>query len=184
MTPATAETTAARRSTTEKTVARLFGLHGETWMRHANAASVATRFSCVSLLAVAIWSRDWIGWYSVIPIVVTTVWVFVNPRVFGVPTSTRNWCSRSVFGERIWAERTSIVIPSQFRSPVPNLANAYSCLGLASLVVGLVILNVWFVLAGIVIVHGGKLWYLDRMALLYADMKQRDPELASWEYGS
>jgi len=89
-----------------------------------------------------------------------------------------------VFGERIWADRTKIQLPPQFRSGVPNLANAYSCIGLPMLVGGLIVLNVWLVLAGIVIVHGGKLWYLDRMVLLFDDMKLHNAEYASWEYGS
>ena len=170
--------------TTESRVARLFGLRGDAWMRHANPASVVTRFSCLSLLALAIWSRSWIGWYSVIAIVAATVWIFVNPRVFGVPASTRNWFSRCVFGERIWADRASIELPPQFRSSIPNLTDLYSFIGLAFLTVGLVISDVWLVVAGLVITHGGKLWYLDRMVLLYEDMKQRDANFASWEYGT
>ena len=177
-------TMANSNQTTESRVARLFGLHGDTWMRHANRASVLTRFSCLSLLTLAIWSRSWIGWYSVIAIVAATVWIFVNPRVFGVPASTRNWFSRCVFGERIWAERASIELPPQFRSSIPNLTDVYSCIGLAFLTVGLIASEVWLVVAGLVITHGGKLWYLDRMALLFETMKQDHPEYARWEYGS
>ena len=168
----------------EKRVAKLFGLEGDAWMRHANQASVWTRFSCVSLVALAVWSRDWIGWYSLIPIVASLVWMYLNPRLFGVPASTRNWASKGVFGERIWADRRSLPIPAQFTSRVPNLANAYSCIGLLPLAYGLVAFDVWLVVAGIVIVHGAKLWYIDRMVLLFEDMKQRHPDFASWEYGS
>ena len=175
-------TLASGTPTMESRVARLFGLHGDAWMRHANAASVVTRFSCLSLLAVAIWSRSWIGWYSVIAIVAATVWIFVNPLVFGVPASTRNWFSRCVFGERIWADRASIELPLQFRSTIPNLADVYSCIGLAFLTVGLIGSHVWLVVAGLVIAHGGKLWYLDRMVLLFDDMKHRNAEYARWEY--
>ena len=50
--------------------------------------------------------------------------------------------------------------------------------------VRVVALDVWLTVAGIVIVHGGKLWYLDRMVLLFEDMKQRDATFASWEYGT
>ena len=169
--------------TMENRVAQLFGLRGDAWMRHANPRSVWTRFSCVSLFVIAVWSRDWIGWYCLIPIAAATAWTWINPRLFGVPASTRNWASKSVFGERIWTDRRNIQIPAQFTSRVPNLANAYSCIGLAMLVYGLVALEVWAVIAGIVIVHGGKLWYLDRMVLLFEDMKQRDASYASWEYG-
>ena len=169
--------------TTESKVARLFGLQGDTWMRHANARSVWSRFTCVSLIAIAVWSRDWIGWYCVIPIVATVVWTWLNPRLFGIPTSTRNWASKSVLGERVWTERHTTPIPDQFTSRMPNLANAYSGLGVALLVYGLVALDPWLSIAGILIVHGGKLWYLDRMVLLFEDMKQRNSTYATWEYG-
>ena len=43
--------------TTEGRVAHLFGLRGDTWMRHANPRSVWTRFTCVSLVVIAVWSR-------------------------------------------------------------------------------------------------------------------------------
>ena len=54
--------------TTEGRVAHFFGLRGDTWMRHANPRSVWTRFTCVSLVVIAVWSRVWIGWYCLIPI--------------------------------------------------------------------------------------------------------------------
>ena len=171
-------------SSPEGRVASFFGLRGDAWMRHANPRSVWTRFTCVSLVALAVWSRAWIGWYGLIPIGLAIAWTWLNPRLFGVPTSTRNWASRSVFGERIWTDRRSTPVPDQFDSLMPNLANAYSCIGLAMLVYGLVTLNVWITIAGIVIVHGGKLWYLDWMVLLFEDMKQRNAEYAGWEYGS
>jgi hypothetical protein len=168
--------------TTERKIARLFGLKGESWMRHANPVSVWTRFSPVSLIALSIWSREWIGWYCLIPLGLTLIWLMVNPLLFKEPTSTRNWASKAVFGERIWSDRTAVDIPEQFRSRVPNLANAYSAIGMVSLAYGLVVLNVLAVVAGIVIVHGGKLWYLDRMVLLFEDMKGRSAEYAAWEY--
>jgi hypothetical protein len=169
-------------STTEGKVARLFGLSGERWMRHANPLSVWTRFSVPSLLAVSVWSRVWIGWYSLIAVAISIVWMVVNPLFFDKPRSTRNWASKSVLGERIWTDRKQLGIPDQFVSPVPNLANAYSALGLIAVAYGLVAVEVWPVVAGIVILHGGKLWYLDRMVLLFEDMKSRNQEIASWEY--
>jgi len=95
-------------------------------MRHANPWSVWTRFGVVSLIVLAVWSRDWIGWYSLIPVGLSLVWMMVNPLFFPAPRSTRNWASRGVFGERVWSERRNVEIPAQFRSPVPNIANA-SC---------------------------------------------------------
>jgi hypothetical protein len=164
--------------------ARLFGLQGDAWMRHANPRSVWSRFTCVSLFALAVWSRDWIGWYCLVPVAAAMVWTWINPRLFGVPTSTRNWASKAVFGERVWMDRKNVTIPDQFTSRVPNLANAYSCIGLVMPAYGLVALDVWLTVAGIVIVHGGKLWYLDRMVLLFEDMKHRNATYAGWEYGA
>ena len=68
--------------------------------------------------------------------------MMINPLLFDVPASTRNWASKAVFGERIWADRTTREIPAQFRSRVPNLANVCSCIGVALLVGGLVALDV------------------------------------------
>ena len=70
----------------------------------------------------------------------------------------------------------------QFKSRVPNLANAFSSIGLALLVYALVVPNVLLAVVGILIVHLGKLWYLDRMVLLFDHMKTRDDTYASWEY--
>ena len=35
--------------------------------------------------------------------------------------------------------------------------------------------------AGLVLAQTAKAWYLDRMVLLYEDMKARSPEYAAWE---
>jgi hypothetical protein len=180
--PMNASTESTPKVTTDRRVAKLFGLEGSNWMRHANPVSVWTRFSVVSLLAISIWSRTWIGWYSLIPVALSLIWMMVNPLLFDEPRSTRNWASKAVFGERIWVDRTTVEIPEQFRSSVPNVTNVYSTLGLVLLGYGLVTLRVLPVLAGILIVSGGKLWYLDRMVLLYEDMKGRDPQYRAWEY--
>jgi hypothetical protein len=165
----------------EQRVARVFGLQGDKWMRHANALSVWTRFSVLSIIALAIWSRAWIGWWSLIPVALALVWMMVNPLVFPVPSSTRNWASRGVFGERIWAERNTVDIPVQFRSPIPNIANALGGAGLILLTYGLVRFDVATTIAAILAVSIGKLWYIDRMALLYAAMRDH-AEYAAWEY--
>ena len=180
--PKAMTTTDTRRATADQKIARLFGLKGDKWMRHANAWSVWTRFSVLSLIALAIWSRVWIGWYSLIPIVLAGLWMMLNPLLFSEPRSTRNWASRSVLGERIWSERPRADLPAQFRSPIPNITNVFGLAGLALLGYGLVTLAVLPTIAAIVIVNLSKLWYLDRMVLLFEDMKQRDAEYASWDY--
>jgi len=170
-------------STGDRRIAKLFGVEGEGWMRHANPASVWTRFTVLSLLALAVWSRDWIGVWCLIPVALALVWMFVNPLFFNAPESTRNWASRAVLGERIWVDRDEIDLPDQFRSRASSLiANAYSTIGLGFLAYGLVDFNIVATVAGLLITHGGKAWYMDRISLLYAEMKGRSPEYASWEY--
>lgn len=169
-------------ATKEQRIARLFGLTGDNWMRHANPLSVWTRFAVVPLIALAIWSRAWLGWYSLIPIALAVVWMMVNPLVFAPPRSTRNWASKGVFGERVWAERNAVEIPEQFRSRVPDVVNALSLVGVLLLAYGLIAFDPLVTFAGVLITSIGKLWYIDRMVLLYEDAKHRNAEYASWEY--
>ena len=174
------ETTRVNRETK---LVKAFGLGGENWMRHANPVSVWTRFAVLPLLAVSVWSRDWIGWWSLVPVALSLVFMMVNPRLFPRPRSTRNWASRAVFGERIWADRNKAEIPEQFRqSRVPNVTYAFQLFGLAVLAYGLVELRLLDVVTGLVIVQCAKAWFCDRMVLLFEDMKGRRPEYANWEY--
>jgi hypothetical protein len=169
--------------TTDTKLARLFGLRGEAWMRHANPVSVWTRFAVLPLLAVAIWSRDWIGWWSLIPIALVLGFRVVNPLLFPKPASTRHWASKGVFGERIWADRNTLELPTQFRkSQVPNVTYLFQVVGMAVLAYGLVELDLLAVVAGLVIVQCAKAWFIDGMVLLYEDMKTRNPTYAAWEY--
>jgi hypothetical protein len=169
--------------TRDRKIAKLFGLEGESWMRHANPASVWTRFTVVSILSLAIWSRDWIGAWCLIGVALAIIWMFVNPLLFKAPESTRNWASRTVLGERIWVDRDKVELPEQFRSRAASLiANAYSTIGMGLLVFGLVDLNLLAAVTGVLITHGGKAWYLDRISLLYAEMKGRNAEYAAWDF--
>jgi hypothetical protein len=170
--------------TTETKIARLFGLTGDNWMRHANPASVWTRFLVLPLLAVSIWSRDWIGWWSLAPIVASLVFMVVNPVLFRPPRSTSNWGSKGVFGERIWADRNTVEVPAHYTPAIPNVTYAFQAVGIAFLAYGLVVLSARDVVSGIVIVQCAKAWFIDRMVLLFEDMKAHHPEYAAWEYST
>ena len=159
--------------TGEHRVAKLFGLEGDAWMRHANPLSVWTRFGVLPLLAVAIWSRDWIGWWCLVPVALSVVFMMVNPLLFPPPRSTRSWASKAVFGERIWTDRIRVTLPDQFaRSRVPAVAQICQLVGVAVLVGGLIELDLFAVVIGIVFTQ----------VLLFDDMKARRPEYADWEY--
>jgi hypothetical protein len=163
-------------------IARAFGLQGEAWMRHSNPASVWTRFAVLPMLAVSIWSRHWIGWWSLIPIGLSLVWLAINPLLFAKPRSTRHWASKAVLGERIWTESDRSRLPTEFRSRATNVALAFQLLGLILLAYVLVVLEALAVISGIVIVQLAKLWYLDRMVLLFEAMKTHTDEYTSWDY--
>ena len=165
----------------ERTIARAFAMSDEVWARHANPWSVWTRFTVLPLFVVAIWSRDWIGWWAVLPSAAVVIWTWLNPRLFPKPGSTDNWASKAVLGERVWLNRESIPVPSHHK----NLARApavISALGTIVLVWGVIDLAFWPTLLGSVLVYSGKVWFLGRMVWLYEDMKDVDPRYRSWLY--
>jgi hypothetical protein len=172
-------------TTTDSRVARLFGLRGDRWLRHANPWSVWTRFAVLPLLALAVWSRVWIGWWAVLAVVAALVFMVVQPLLFPPPRSTRNWASKGVFGERIASERAPSELPAQFgTSRVATVTIAWQVLGLAILVVGLLRLDLLLAAAGVALVQCAKAWFIDRAVLLFEDMKARDPAYAAWEYSA
>jgi hypothetical protein len=163
-------------------VTRAFGLKGGAWMRHANPVSVWTRFAVLPLLALSIWSRDWIGWWSLVPIALSIMWLMVNPLFFHEPRSTRNWASKSVLGERIWTDDDHSTFPDGFLDGVPAVTTGFQVVGLAILVYGLVVLDAVATITGIIVTQVAKLWFLDRMVLLFQAMKARNARFAEWEY--
>ena len=164
-----------------KKIPSVFGLEGDSWMRHSNPASVWTRFGVLPMLIGSIWSRKWIGRRALVPLAGSSAWMLVNPLFFRQPQSTRNWASKAVFGERIWTERDRAELPDQFNSQAPVVATVYQGIGLAPLVYGLARLRGTPTVLGMLMVQGGKLWYLDRMVLLFEHMKGEEP-YRSWDY--
>ncbi len=153
----------------EKTMAKAFGLEGDAWRRHANPWSVYTRIPIPALLAAAIWTYAWIGWWSLVPVAVVCVWAAVNPKVFPPPRSFDHWASKAVLGETFWANRKEVPVPERHRV-AGNVLIAINTLGLPFIAWGLVVLDVWIVLFGLAVHMAGKNWFLDRMALLYDDV--------------
>jgi hypothetical protein len=150
-------------------IAKAFGLEGDAWRRHANPLSVYTRIPIPPLLVAAIWSRTRIGWRSLVPVGLLCAWTAINPRAFPPPRSLDHWASRAVLGETCWARRKEVPVPARHRI-APNVLGAVSALGVPSIVRGLVARNGWMVLFGLAVQMAGKIWFLDRMALLYDDL--------------
>ena len=113
--------------------------------------------------------RVWIGWWALIPIGLLLIWTIVNPRVFPPPKSFGSWAARGVLGESYWAARKEAAVPPRHRR-APVLLTAVSALGFPFWVWGLVSLDPWLTAFGLVIQMGAKLWFFDRMALLYDEV--------------
>ena len=162
-----------------KALERLMAMDEATWARHANPWSVWTRMSCLPLLALAVWSRVWLGWWALLPLALAVAWTWFNPRAFPPPVRTDNWASKGTFGERVFLNRKAIPIPRHHEVAAKALA-ALSAPGLAVLIYGLAVLDLWATLCGLVATMLPKLWFVDRMVWLYDDMKDAKPDYAGW----
>lgn len=140
-----------------------------TWARHANPWSVYTRVPVLLVLALAIWSRVWFGWWSLIAIGAVVVWIVVNPRAFPPPERLDSWASRGVLGERYWLARKFRPIPKHHeRSAL--LLSSMAAASLLPMAWGLWVLNPWAAFGGALLSSVFKLWFVDRMAWLHDDM--------------
>lgn len=155
----------------EKAMSRWFQMSDEVWERHANPLSVWTRLPCLPALALSIWSRVWIGSWAWIPVVLTLLWIWLNPRVFPRPRTTDNWASQSVLGERMWLNRDQAPIDIR-HSAIISVSNSIAATGAILCTYGLVTLDAYHTTYGVVLTLVGKSWFLDRMVWLYLDARK------------
>ena len=160
---------------------RLMGMSDETWKRHANPWSGWTRFAAMPLLTAAIWSRLWLGWGALAPLALVVIFIWINPRMFPAPKTTGHWMSRGVLGERVWLNRKNIPIPDRYEWQA-QILNLCAGIGLIPYAYGLWRLEVVPTVLGMVLIIGFKTWFLARMVSLYDEMKDKDPQYASWFY--
>jgi hypothetical protein len=144
---------------------RLMGMDDETWVRHSNPLSGWSRVSILPLMALAIWSRVWLGWYALWIIALVVAWTWLNPRLFGPPDTNDAWMTQGVLGERIWLARASQSIPHH-HIKVTRLLNVTAGISIIVLGFGLWNLDPGLTLAGLITAIGAKLWFLDRMVWL------------------
>ena len=65
--------------TVENRIARAFRLDDPGWARHGNPWSVWSRIiTSLPLLVGSVWSRAWLGYWSLIPIALTLVWIWIG----------------------------------------------------------------------------------------------------------
>ncbi|MEM6373394.1 MAG: DUF6653 family protein [Pseudomonadota bacterium] len=153
---------------------QLMGMQDADWQRHANPLSVWTRFSCLPLLTLAIFARQWIGWWSLPPFVLACLWTWANPRVFPVPADFGSWASRATLGERIFLARNRYDIPVH-HIRASHVLTGLSAIGLVPLAYGLIVLDAFAVLAGLVTIILPKVWFCDRMVWIHAELTGTTP---------
>lgn len=148
---------------------RLMGMDDSTWARHANPWSGWTRMPILPLIVVTLWYRDPLGGWIWVILALLVLWTWVNPRVFSEPRSMHSWMSRAVLGERLWLARKENAIP-QHHARMALVLNSMASLGMLILIWGIWRMDAGLTLAGLSITMGGKMWFLDRMVWLHADM--------------
>lgn len=157
---------------------KMMAMDDASWRRHANPLSVYSRMPLLPLLALAIWSRVWIGGWALVPLALILAWAWVNPRAFPPPERLDSWASRVVLGERLYLAAKTRPIPA----PQARAARRLSLLGLAGLPFmawGLFVLDPWLTVFGTTVSFLGKLWFCDRMVWLYDEMSAADPSLST-----
>ncbi|MEP3295518.1 MAG: DUF6653 family protein [Pseudoruegeria sp.] len=147
---------------------RIMGMDDATWARHSNPLSGWSRLTILPLFALAIWSRDWLGWYSVWAILIVAAWTWANPRLFSAPINHDAWMTKGVLGERIWLARSTYPIP-RHHEQMARLLNIFAGLGVLILAIGLWKLDFGLTLSGLSVAMGAKLWFLDRMVWLKSE---------------
>ncbi len=157
----------------------LMAMDEATWARHASPWSVWTRVPVLPLLALAVWSRLWLGWWCLVPIAALALWTYLNPRAFPPPSTTNTWASKATFGERVWLNRSHVPIPSHHAHSA-HMLSVLSSLGLVPTIYGLAAFDAFAASLGVVWVVIAKMWFLDRMVWLYDEMRHEHPEYASW----
>jgi hypothetical protein len=162
----------------ESALARLFGLDGDRWLRHANPKSVYSRFPVLWLIALSVWSRVWLGRAFLVPLALTLAWTFFNPHLFDRPDSLDTWASKGVLGERVWQNRDDYDIPRADALRVHAL-NAVQVVGMVPFLWGLYVLDPWMTVAGLSVAFLSKVWFFDRMVWLYEDYADH-PEVRAW----
>jgi uncharacterized protein DUF6653 len=153
---------------------RLMGMNEAVWLRHANPLSVWTRFTCLPLLVLPIYGRTWFGWWALPLFLLAVAWTWYNPRAFPPPADFGSWASRATLGERIYLARDRYDVASHHVRAARTLA-AMSALGLIPLIYGLIVLDPWATLLGLVATVLPKVWFVDRMVWIHADLTNTTP---------
>ncbi|MFM9372173.1 DUF6653 family protein [Streptomyces sp. Da 82-17] len=145
-----------------KAAADLHGMSDESWRRHANPWSVWTRFAAIPAFELAVWSRQWLGWWCLAGVAAVVAWLWLNVRLFG-PVGPTSWAARGIYGEQLHVEGK---VPAEHRT-ILNCLIAAGLFGFALIAWGLTALDIWPLTVGTALVVLAQLWRIDRYGLLF-----------------
>ena len=137
------------------------------WLRHANPLSGWSRMTVLPLIALAVWSRVWLGWGALVPVALALVWLWWNPRAFAPPERFDSWMSKGVLGERIFLEHRA-ALPAHHRRAARVLA-WLSLPGALVMIWGLWALWWEGAVFGVALSMLPKVWFVDRMVWIHED---------------
>ena len=149
---------------------KIMSMDEDVWQRHSNPLSVYSRFTTLPLLSVALWSREWIGVYSLALIALSIFWIWVNPRIFNKPESTDNWASMGTFGERIYLNRKNEHIAAHHIRAC-GVLQFLTALGVPLFLYGVYFLDVFILTMANLWIIVFKAWFVDRMVWVYRDTR-------------
>ncbi|WP_326700485.1 hypothetical protein OG909_26245 [Streptomyces sp. NBC_01754] len=156
--------------TRKNAAAAVHGMSDETWKRHANPWSVWTRFAAIPAFELAVWSRQWLGWWCLAAVLAVVVWLWLNVHLFK-PVEPTSWAARGIYGERLHVDGKA---PTEHRTTL-NWLIASGLAGFALIAWGLTALDFWPLTLGTVVVVFAQLWRIDHYGLLF---QQRPHEQA------
>lgn len=93
-----------------------------------------------------------------------------DPRVFPPARSIDTWASRGVLGEEYWSAHRRNPISAHHRV-APIVLGVMSAAGVPFWAWGLIVLDPWITAFGLAVQMLCKVWFIDRMALLYDDVR-------------
>lgn len=154
-----------------RAIAGAFAMSEETWRRHANPLSGWSRFATgLPLLALAVWSRVWIGAWALLALAAVAAWLWWNPRAFPPPVRAEGWMSRGVLGEYLYLHHRPEIAAHHRRAA--GILAVLPALGALPLAAGLWLLRVDWAIMGMALAALPKLWFVDRMAWICDDWRR------------
>ena len=158
---------------------RAMGMNAERWARHANPLSVYSRIAGGTLVFLSFWSVFWVGWYGALAIAAAVLWIVVNPRLFLPPPNVDSWASKGVLGERVFLNRKDVPIPTGYIR-AGWITTTIALVFFGFVIYGFIKRDFWLAFVAWHAATIAKLWFVDRMALLWDFMKDADPTYADW----